>query len=883
MLWREFLAEYSQGDQPLFKSAFFDRWGDEEWNPNAEDKKAAAKLLVQIISRITTQQLGYLEGVEKTALTSEYDLFEHTRTICTLHSDARHFSILAWHVLNTHVRPFTAKWHPMSERGMLSALDTTDEFRAELEALQRLLRRFEVLLAHLRDGKPPPVAVPAENEREKSIIAEMQRSVSWGIPSIQGGIDTAAAKTINQAEKEAIRQRRKHYNPTDTDRIEKEHAVGLALSGGGIRSATLSLGVLIALARRGLLPQFDYLSTVSGGGYLGSFLTAFLNSPANGQIGLRSNELPFRREGGEAEALRHIRHHSKYLASGRISDRLRMIAAQLYGMVLNGVGVMFLAAIVAAVEQYLRTIRLPYHAWPEAIALISVLLALWAFVSLWLGRRGERSQKIADMGLVYIGTALCALFAWVALGKCHAWTAWIATKHDWKVLSGKQLLAILGAIPLVSSAFAAAAGKILDRVKFVLAILSAIAAPLFFFGIYLALYRWMETSSAAFTIGNFSVTWIHISLVVLAIVYFALIDVNITSPHRQYRKKLAEAYLIQPAKNPRPGQPFDEAAELKLSKANSPRAPYQLINAALNVPASKNTAMQGRLTDFFVFSCAFCGSPLTGYKPTTDWENKDGHLDLGTAMAISGAAAAPQMGLGTRRRLSFWLALLNVRLGYWVRNPARHKRFPFSAPGLWFLLKEMLGWMDERAPWIYVSDGGHIENLGVYELLRRRCKYIVAIDGEQDQRMTFGALTTLQRLAAIDLGVKIDINLDDLRLNEQGLSRSHFRFARIHYPDKQYGYLLYVKSSLTGNEGEFLRRFRIDDPAFPHDPTADQFFSEAQFEAYRSLGEHIGDKLFLRALVGENLADAPSPKMRSVKVEDWFLELGKRLLEPPPV
>jgi hypothetical protein len=312
-----------------------------------------------------------------------------------------------------------------------------------------------------------------------------------------------------------------------------------------------------------------------------------------------------------------------------------------------------------------------------------------------------------------------------------------------------------------------------------------------------------------------------------------------------------------------------------MSNANSPRGPYQLINAALNVPASKNPAMQGRLTDFFLFSRAFCGSPLTGYRPTKDWESKDGHLDLGTAMAISGAAAAPQMGLGTRRRLSFWLVLLNVRLGYWIRNPAKHTRLSFSTPGLWFLLKEMLGSMDERAPWLYVSDGGHIENLGVYELLRRRCKYIIAIDGEQDQPMTFGALTTLQRLAAIDLGVKIDINLDDLRLSEQGLSRSHFRFARIYYPNEQYGYLLYVKSSLTGNEGEFLRRYRTEDPAFPHDPTADQFFSEVRFEAYRSLGEHMGDKLFLRALVGADIATSSF-----IEIETWFRELGKRLLQP---
>jgi hypothetical protein len=189
--------------------------------------------------------------------------------------------------------------------------------------------------------------------------------------------------------------------------------------------------------------------------------------------------------------------------------------------------------------------------------------------------------------------------------------------------------------------------------------------------------------------------------------------------------------------------------------------------------------------------------------------------------------------------------------------------------------------MDERLPWLNLSDGGHIENLGVYELLRRRCKYIVAVDGEQDPKMTFHALTTLQRLAAIDFGVRIDVDLDELRLNEKGLSRSHFRLCRLHYPKvcdspEAVGYLLYVKLSLTGNEGEFIRRYRLDEPAFPHHSTADQLFSEAQFEAYRSLGEHVGDKLFLRAIVGD-LADS-----KSIDVEAWFRELGKSLLEPLP-
>jgi len=910
--WRQFLENHNGGDYPLFEKAFVDGWGEREWLPNDDDRDAAAKLHTQIISRITTQRLGYLDGDEKTALDSVYILFGETRKLCDLHFKGRQFEVLAWHVLNTHVRPFTAKWHLQSKRGMLSALDSTDEFRAELEQLQQRLKRFEILLASLRDDKMAP-ALPdlGDGPREDSITEEMGRDVGWGIPNVQGGIDEKFRANINSKEGKAIADRREEYK--DFYAKPKKHVTALALSGGGIRSATFSLGVLVALARRGLLPQFDYLSTVSGGGYLGSFLTAYLNaepeedppatsapapdSKKQSKIGLRANELPFQREAGEAEALRHIRHHSKYLAAGSFLDRLRMLAAQIYGMVLNGFSVVFLAAVFALAEYYIRECRLVESAWTNVTALLAPILpawttelwktpvhflasafVAWAIISLYLIREGRTRQRIADNGLVFLGGLLLFSFLWIGLDSCHPRPG---AKLQWPVLSEKTLLPILGAIPVIASAFAGIAGKIFDRVKMVLGVLSAFAAPLFLFGLYLLIYQ------------HAGETWVPWVTAVAAFVYLVILNVNFTSPHRYYRKKLAQAYLIQPAKNRAPGHPFDGAVRMKLSEAGAKthRAPYHLINAALNVPGSKNPGMQGRLTDFFLFSPAFCGSPLTGYQGTKEWEAKDGHLDLGTAMAISGAAAAPQMGLGTRKRLSFWLALLNVRLGYWVRKPRRadqtwHDKIASvlygGAPGLSFLVREMRGSMDECKPWLYLSDGGHIENLGVYELLRRRCKYIVAVDGEQDERMTFGALTTLQRLAAIDLGVKIDINLDDLRLNEQGLSRSHFRFCRIEYPGLEYGYLLYVKLSLTGNEGEFLRRYRLDEPDFPHHSTADQFFSEAQFEAYRSLGEHVGDKIFLRALVGEELARAPSNERPFVPVEDLFLELGKRLLKPLP-
>ena len=310
--WRQHLVAYQLSDVALFDAAFLDRWGDRSWNPEEADKRAAAELHTQISSRITTQPLGYLEGVELAALESVFQLFGKARDAADKNFGADHFDLLTWHVLNTFVRPFTARWHPQAKSGALSALDTTDEFRAELAALQGVLTVFDELLLDIRDGqRPPPVSRSAT--RSTPIELEMRKPLQWGISGVRGGLSAVVADQINAAERLAIKARPANYRLLE----DKTHAIGLALSGGGIRSATFSLGVLIALGRRNLLPQFDYLSTVSGGGYLGSFLTTFLATPPQSgrqlDIGLGTSQVPFRREEGEAEALRYIRHRSKYL------------------------------------------------------------------------------------------------------------------------------------------------------------------------------------------------------------------------------------------------------------------------------------------------------------------------------------------------------------------------------------------------------------------------------------------------------------------------------------------------------------------------------------------------------------------------------------------
>jgi len=187
--------------------------------------------------------------------------------------------------------------------------------------------------------------------------------------------------------------------------------------------------------------------------------------------------------------------------------------------------------------------------------------------------------------------------------------------------------------------------------------------------------------------------------------------------------------------------------------------------------------------------------------------------------------------------------------------------------------------MSEEGPWLNLSDGGHIENMGVYELLRRRCKFIVCVDGEADPGFTFHGQLTLVRHAQIDFGIRMEPRFDDIRLDARsGYSRSHIQMLRVVYPDEgegrpaAIGLMLYLKLSLTGNEAELLQRYRKLHPEFPHQPTTDQFYDEEQFEAYRQLGVHVAEGAFSPAL----LDGGPSPP----DVASWFKQLAGNMLEP---
>ena len=359
------------------------------------------------------------------------------------------------------------------------------------------------------------------------------------------------------------------------------------------------------------------------------------------------------------------------------------------------------------------------------------------------------------------------------------------------------------------------------------------------------------------------------------------------SLHGFYRDRLSRAFLFNPEKD-------DPLGDIKLSELKASEAPYQIINTAMNVQGSAEANRRGRNADFFMFTRDFVGSDLTLFAPTSIMEEIEPQLDLGSAMAISGAALSANMGSQTVRLLSPTLALLNVRLGYWLRNPRHLLRKPTLASMLmsrvtekFYLIVEMLNKLNETSRNIYLTDGGHIENLGVYELLKRGCQLIIVIDAEADPNLSFGSLMRLERYARIDFGVRIVLPFEKIAKTTRAVSEAienqrqlcrngpHCAIGRIFYENGAEGVMLYFKSSLSGDEKDYILDYKKRYDAFPHETTEDQFFSEEQFEVYRALGTHMvnefleGKDEFSFLTAGFGAFDDFDTAFKAVMTQNW--------------
>jgi len=241
-----------------------------------------------------------------------------------------------------------------------------------------------------------------------------------------------------------------------------------------------------------------------------------------------------------------------------------------------------------------------------------------------------------------------------------------------------------------------------------------------------------------------------------------------------------------------------------------------------------------------------CGSRELGYRPSAGYA---GGLSLGTAVAISGAAASPNMGYHSSPVVSFIMTLFNARLGSWLGNPgpAGERTWREAGPrsAVRSLAKEALGLTSERSEYVYLSDGGHFENLGLYEMVARRCRRIVVLDGGCDPAFTFDDLGNALRKIRIDLGIPIhfeDRHFRALRGRERRCALAAVRYSAVDGPVAD-GWLLYLKPVRLGSEPPDVESYAAAHPDFPHQGTGDQWFDESQTESYRMLGLHTVDEL----------------------------------------
>lgn len=331
---------------------------------------------------------------------------------------------------------------------------------------------------------------------------------------------------------------------------------------------------------------------------------------------------------------------------------------------------------------------------------------------------------------------------------------------------------------------------------------------------------------------------------------------NKFTPHYFYRNRIVRAYLGASRKRrPDPFTGLDEDDNLAMYELRNQR-PFHVINMALNLVGSDRLEWQERKAESFTATPLYSGSLWLGYRDSMLYGGFDSPrkkpISLGTAVAVSGAAVSPNMGyMLNSAAAQFLLAMFAVRLGIWLGNPGRPGDYTYarSAPRSSFIpiLKEALGMTDEKSKYVYLSDGGHFENLGLYEMVMRGCSQIIVSDASTDDSYEFESLAVSIRKIRIDFGISIDFekfgpigHFDDELGQYYAVGRIRYSQIDANAPD---GFLLYFKASMRGGEPRDVIEYGTAHPTFPQQTIADQFFTESQFESYRELAFHMMQKI----------------------------------------
>ncbi|MHC4394303.1 MAG: patatin-like phospholipase family protein [Planctomycetota bacterium] len=723
---------------------------------------------------------------------------------------------------------------------------------------------------------------------------------------------------------QVLKAEQKHTDPEG----KKKGYYGLALSGGGIRSASFGLGVLQALFASDKLKKIDYLSTVSGGGYIGSSLTWFLqmgipkkkeekksflsflnekfSNPSSFQdsvpagVELSSDKevenfphsnikiFPFGRigAGGRTEkkklnaVLDYIRQHGNYIMPGKGLDAFYLFGVVFRSMIISlFMYLLLLTTMLSAIrlfqngilykqsELFLFTNEAWRLNWLISLVIIIFFLILlgalaFSLITFCLSLLGGEVYRTFVRGQMFISYAWKIVVGLLLLGSLPYMLNWLG--DIWQLVAAGSLntVGIITALFEYRKAFKSNSSKP-SAASDILAVVGSMAL---LYGLLLIAFMLAD--------GVFN-TWRWCAILAgLSIVFGILVNLNYVGFARVYRDRLMETFLPNDTSVLKNQWGMASIADKTLLKdmCQTNHRPYHLINTNVVLVNSPTSKYRGRGGDSFLLSPLYCGSDATGWRATDKYMkfNKFGFcnrgITLATAMAISGAAVNPNAapagrGLSRNRFISLLMDLVNLRLGYWASNPAKKKWTPlppnFITPGIGAAILG-LGFTEKNRT-IELSDGGHFENFGLYELIRRKCRTIIVSDATADPKFRFGDLANAIERVRVDFGAKIrfdtenHLDIDGLLpgsaklkstlAKKYRLAERAYALADITYDDKTKGKLIYIKTTLTPGLPADIYGYKSDNLSFPDQSTADQFFDEHQFEAYRELGYKLTEQM----------------------------------------
>jgi len=383
-------------------------------------------------------------------------------------------------------------------------------------------------------------------------------------------------------------------------------------------------------------------------------------------------------------------------------------------------------------------------------------------------------------------------------------------------------------------------------------------------------------------------------IVVVGWILGRFINTNRFSLHYYWRNRLMRAYLGASRKRAKTKNNFtDFDGDDNVQMYELQQKPLHVVNVTLNLAGGEKLEWQDRKAESFAISPLHSGSYFLGYRDSKHYGGDNG-ISLATSAAISGAAASPNMGyMMTSPVVRFIMTLFNVRLGFWLGNPGiagsggatmfNPTTFNRDSPthSVRPIFSEALGMTNGKSPYVYLSDGGHFDNLGLYEMILRRCRYIVVSDASTDPGYAFESLAYSIRQVRTDFGVPIE--MEEMHLGKEPDQPNKYcaigkiRYSCVDRPkgskeaDADYdGVLVYIKPSLNGSEPADVLNYHRSDEAFPQDTIADQWFSEPQFESYRMLGSHM-----INAICPDKLGDSAKPW------EGFTRQVRKHLADKP--